>query len=97
MKVALFIDDDKMRTCNIDAMNILTFTVEDGNIAGMEQDILYNKDITYLSVWLLDRDVNEIYIQNSNNELKAYFKLMGIEVKTHDDLKDHPLFCDFVL
>ncbi len=97
MKVAMFIKDEKLDRINADAVRVLVFDIEGNKIVGIEEDCLYKKNLNFLSVWLLNKRINVVYIQETNDGVDNYFKKLDIEVKTHEDLKNDPLFYAFLL
>jgi hypothetical protein len=97
MKVAMFIKDEKLDRIKADTVRALVFDIDGNKIVGIEEDCLYKKNLDFLSVWLLNKQINIVYIQDTNNSIDSYFQKLDIEVKTHEDLKNDPLFYAFLL
>lgn len=97
MKIALFLSDERLKAINIEAMSVLILEIADGTIANVENNSLYSKDPNYISLWLLKKRVNVIYILNADDCTREYFKRIDIEVKTFEDLKDDPVLKLFLL
>lgn len=91
MRVALFVRNNNMKAIKINAFNVLVLDIEDNTIIGMENDCLYNKNINYVSLWLINKEVSTIYIEESNEEIIKFFEKIDITVKTHKDLEKEPL------
>lgn len=90
MKIAIFINDNKMKELNINAVNVFVFTIENEKVTGVENETLYNKNHNYISLWLINREVNEVYIQYTDNQFKILLENINIVVN-HMKAYDYPL------
>lgn len=97
MKIAMFIQDDKMKNIDVNAFNVLIFKRQDDTILGIENEYICNRDINYITLWLLDRKIDVVYIAEKDSEIDAYFGKFGIEIKTHEDLKDDSILKAFLM
>jgi len=97
MKVAMFVRDEKMRALNTEAMQAIIFHIDNDLITGVEHEHLFCRNLNYISLWLINKQINEIYIREADDKIRDYFKKMDIIVKTHEDISDNPLFKAFLL
>jgi len=97
MRVAMFIRNNNMKAIRIDAFNVLVLDIEDNTIKGMENDCLYNKNINYISLWLINKEVSIIYVEDADDDLIKYFKRLDITVKKHKDLERDPILKVFMI
>jgi len=97
MKVAMFIRNTDMEAMRVEALNVMVFDIDNNTIKGMENDCLYNKSIDYISLWLINKKIDTIYIEESDEEITSYFNKLNISVKTHNDLEQEPLLKMFMV
>jgi len=81
MRIALFIKNG-----NIDAIHILVFDAQVDKILNSEDCFLYEKDINYVSLWLISKQVKAFYIRDADDKIRNYFHKLDIEVKTYEDI-----------
>jgi hypothetical protein len=91
MKIALFLNDEKLKAMNAEAFAAFLLEIADNIIVSVENDLLYSKNLNYISLWLLKKQVNILYILSADDTLRSYFKRIDVEVKTFEDLKDNPI------
>lgn len=84
---------DDLKNC----FHILLFEIRDKQIMGMKDEYLYNKDVNYLSLWILKQNVKIIYVQETDEETKMYYKKFDIEIRTYEELQKDPLFKSFII
>ena len=97
MKIAIFVNDDKLKAIHVNATSVLVVEMIDDTVASVENDTLYSMDLNYISLWLLGKQINVIYILSADDDIRNYFRRMDIEVKTFEDLKENPLLNIFLL
>lgn len=97
MKIALFLEDKKLKAINVEAMSVLIIEMSNDTIASIENNSLYSKDLNYISLWLLRKQINLIYILSADDKIRDYFRRIDVEVKTFEDLKDNPILKLFLL
>lgn len=97
MKIALFLEDEKLKAINVDAMSVLIVNMSNDKIVNVKNDSLYSRDLNYISLWLLKEKINVIYILNADENMRSYFKRIDVEVKTFEDLKENPQLNLFLL
>ncbi|MBB4035592.1 hypothetical protein GGR21_001485 [Dysgonomonas hofstadii] len=97
MKVAIFVKDEKISSISPDAFYVLVFTLNEDIIIGLEIENFYNNNIGYISVWLLNRKVNVVFMESAEDGIRYYFSQMNIEVRSFDDLKKNHIFRAFLM
>lgn len=97
MKIALFLNDEKLKAINVDAMSVLIIEMLNDTVVSVENNTLYSKDPNYISLWLLRKHVNTIYILSADDNIRGYFKRIDVEVKTFEDLKENLILQLFLL
>jgi len=97
MRIAMFIKNNEMKPMNVDAVNVLLFEIINNTIKGMESNCFYNKNINHISLWLINKEVNIIYLEDADSDLISYFKRLDIIVKKHEDIKDNPILKLFLI
>jgi len=97
MRVAMFIRDNDMEAIRVEALNVMVFDIENNTIKGMENDCLYNKGVDYISLWLINKKIDTIYIEESDEDTIRYFDKLNITVKTHKDLEHEPILKMFMV
>lgn len=97
MKIALFLKDEKLKAINVDAMSVSIIEMSDDTVVSIENNTLYSRNPNYISLWLLRKQVNTIYILSADDNIRDYFKRIDVEVKTFEDLKENPILKLFLL
>lgn len=82
MRIALFI-----KNRNVDIIHILVLDVQGNEISCMEDCYIFGKNLNYLSLWLISKQVQAFYIQGADDKIREYFHKLDIKVKTYEDLK----------
>lgn len=72
---------------NLDAIHILVLDVRENEIGCMEDCYLFGKDLNYLSLWLISKQVKAFYIREADDKIRDYFHKLDIKVKTYKDIK----------
>ncbi len=96
MKVAMLLKNNRKDSLK-DALYTLLITIENDRIQGVNDEYLPNKEINYLSLWLMSQQVKVVYVQETDEETKDYYKKLGIEIKTYEEMQEHPLFKSFIV
>lgn len=87
MKVALFLRDEKMKAFNTKAVRVLVCSMLNDSIADLEENSIPNLNINYVSLWMLNKKVDVIYIPEEQPDAAEFFKKIDVSVKTYDDIK----------
>lgn len=85
MKVAICMNDEKMYQSRIEMMYALIIDIQKDIIYKKEEVCFCEKNINYISLWLLSKEITLIYIKDTNKDINSYFSEIGIEVRTHQD------------
>lgn len=97
MKTVLFLNEGYLGDITKHTrLQAVIFSMQNGGISGIENECLYNKDINYLTLWCLSKDVKEIYTQNIHPEDKKTFQKLGISIKTTSDVENDAFFKSFI-
>lgn len=97
MKVAIFMNEEKMDQLRIEMMYALIIDIRKNIVYKKEEVCFHEKNINYISLWLLNKEITLIYIRDTNKEIYSYFSKIGIEVKTHLEIPDNSVLKDYLL
>jgi len=97
MKVAIFIKNNQMETLKVEAIYMLILNLENDIIVGMETNYMYSSNIDHVSLYLISKQVNVLYIECADDTVKDFFRKFGITVKTYEDLKENHIFRAFLM
>lgn len=93
MKIAMLLKYEKEEGVFDDnILYVISFEVIDMKILSVDQEYLYNKNINYISLWLLERKINEIYTSHVDKKTKDYFTKIGILLKSYEELENKQLY-----
>lgn len=87
MKIALFLRDEEMKAFNTKAVRVLVCNMMNDCIADLEENSIPNLNINYVSLWMLNKKVDVIYIPEEQPDATEFFRKIDISVKTYDDIK----------
>lgn len=93
----MFIKNGRTSTANPNSMKVLVFQVENEKIISMEDSCIYNTDPNFISLWLIARQINIFYMQHISQEHKAFYKTIGINARTFDEIDSKHIFRAFIL
>lgn len=93
----MLLNSTKYDILDKDIIHAIILTLKDGIIVGFDNEYLNRKNINYFSLWLITREIKEIYIESADAAARAFFDRMEITVRTYEDVKDNPLFRAFLL
>jgi len=97
MKIAMFLKDENMKKINVASMRVLVFTADNGFVTGMEEHKMYNNNLNFVSIWLIDKQVDTIYLQAASEEIVIFFRRMNITVKTYEDANENQFLKSFLI
>lgn len=89
MKVALFVKDDRTTTPDLRAVKVLVFSMENEIVTGMEECYLFSLNVNYVSLWMLNKQINVVYIPEEQPAATVYFRKINVLVKTYDEIDIH--------
>lgn len=96
MKIALFLASETMNTLDKGFVQTVIFKIRDGLIVGVEKEFLSVKNINVLTLWLISKEIEELYVEEVEEQVKAYFERISIKIKTFKEMKDHPILKAFI-
>jgi len=91
MKIALLFHDEKLKALRVDALSVLIVEMGGDTIENVENHSLYSRDLNYISLWLVIRHIDVIYLHSADGDIRDFFKRINVEVRTFEDLKENPL------
>lgn len=96
MKIALLLrqkrDDETERIGQA-----VLFDVEKDKVVGVQNETLGTKDVRSLSSWAITKKVKEIYLPEVDEQVRSFFRALGISMKRYDELDDNKLFQTFII
>ncbi len=98
MKIALLLKSKKQPKTTNNYEQAVVFDVEKDKVVGVENETLKStKDVKALTSWALTKKVKEIYTPDVDEQLRSFFRKLGINVRGYDELSDDRLFQTFIL
>lgn len=91
-KVAIFLNKDRIEISSKYSIHIIIFEVIGNAIKSMDNEFLAKKDINYISLWLLNENIEEIYVEDMDEHIAQYLEDIGIVAKTHEEMRNNTLF-----
>lgn len=91
MKIAVFINSETMSTLDEHFVRAIVLKVADNTITSIDKEFLSTENINRIGLWLLTRKINVLYIQDFNEEIRAFLERIGVVVKNFKDLKNDNL------
>lgn len=73
------------------------FTIENDRVLGVESEYIADKDINYLTLWCLNKGINDIYIKEIDTSDKMKFIKLNINIRTLDELGNDHLYNTFII
>lgn len=95
MKIAIFLKYDNCAVLDDNIIKAYVFNVEDELITSVGNEILMLKDVNYLMLWVVEKQIQTIYANETDPEWKRVLHNIGVEAKPMSSLKDHPLLKSF--
>lgn len=96
MKIALFLIDEKIEDTETEVMPIIVLRIQGQMIMEVEKEMFVNKDVNFISLWLLTKKITEIYVQDIDSTIKMVFEKLGVVVYRHEDIYKNPLLKEFI-
>lgn len=96
MDIALFIQKEKVPAGNI---AILILHIDNKSTVNVCKEAIVDRDLNYLSMWLLTNKVEEVYIENTkdiNTRTKTLFERLGMNVFLYSDIQRHPALSNMI-
>jgi len=96
MKVALFLNDEKIAEKDTDVILIIILHLTNNAIIEIEKEIIIKKDINYLSLWLLTKHIQEVFVMDIDPMVKKLFERLGVVVRKHEEIEKNSLLRQFL-
>ena len=96
MKIAVFLADDNLYILDKSMVQACTFRIENHLIISAGNELLRLKDINYVLLWSISRNIKEIYVKEIAESLQRALEKVGISIKSLEDIKTHPLLQSFL-
>ncbi len=97
MKIAIFLASETMNRLDKSFVQTVIFKIRDGLIVGVEKEYLSVKNINILTLWLVTKEIEELYVEEVEETVKAYFERINIKIKTFKEMKDNPILKAFII
>lgn len=93
MRIAMFLkyETDKGIYAG-ERIEAFVFDVFRGKIFSFKRECLPVRDINYISLWLLDKGIREVYVRQADSVTRIYFSRIGVSLKSYDELENKELF-----
>lgn len=95
MRIAIFLRNEKLVEESV--VQAYAFSVEDRTITSIGSELLYVRNIDYLMIWLLGNNIDIVYMNNADEELRERLQKTGVKVKPLGEIKDNPLLNLFLI
>jgi len=95
MRIAIFLRNEKLPEESV--VQAYAFSVEDRTITSIGSELLYVRNIDYLIVWLIGNNIDVVYMNNVEEELKEGLNKIGVLLKPLNEIKDNPLLNLFLI
>jgi len=96
MRIALLLKDNKIDESYTDTIPIIVLYTDNKSIVEVEKDIIVNKDVNYLALWLLTKRIKEVYVMDIDPLIRKLFEKLGVIVRKYEDIEKNPLLRKFV-
>jgi len=77
-------------------MHAMIFELSDDKIIKVENEYLNKKNANYLSLWLINNEIKEAYVDDVDSKTRDYFKRIGVLIKKYDELKNKERFSKYL-
>lgn len=101
MKVAFLLENELL--CNLNKyleerkIRAVIFNVEKDQYTHTQDDYFSNQSFGYLSLWILNKHIDIIFVSNVEPDIKRLFLKIGTIVEDKTELDNNPLFRDLYL
>lgn len=96
MKVAMLINSERLKTLSKDFLRAYIFEVENDMVTGVESEYISQKDVNHISLWLLSRRIEIVYVDQIEEKYAIYAQKLNIQVRTFKDLKNNTILKAFL-
>lgn len=97
MRIAMFLKYEIAKGIYAgDRIEAFVFDISRGKILSFQRECLSVGNINYISLWLLDKGIQEVYVRQADSKSKIYFSRMGVSLKSYDELENKELFLKYL-
>ncbi|MBB4037028.1 hypothetical protein GGR21_002942 [Dysgonomonas hofstadii] len=96
MKIALILKEEKIEDPTADTIPVIVLHTDNKSVIDVEKDFILRKDINYLALWVLTKNIKEIYLMNADTMVKKLFEKLGVTVRKYEEMKKNPLLKEFM-
>lgn len=96
MNIALFIHKEKEMMTLDNVIPILVLHIDHNSAISYCKEVAVDRDINYLSLWLLTSKIKEVYMEDIDAKTKRLFEKLGIIVHLCPDIYKCPPLKDFL-
>jgi len=86
MKAALFLTDDRIENHELGMIPVMILRIHKESVVEIEKDVIVKKDVNYLSLWLLAKKIDEIYVMGIDPLIKKMFENLGVKIRIFDEI-----------
>ncbi|MDL2290463.1 hypothetical protein LJB95_03565 [Paludibacteraceae bacterium OttesenSCG-928-F17] len=97
MKIAVFLKYDNCAILDDDVVKAYIFNVEDELITSVGNEIILLKNVNYLMLLVVEKQINCIYSNDINDDIKSLLNNIGVDLKPMNSLKEHPILKSFLV
>lgn len=97
MKIAMMLNSDKFSILDKDIIHAFILDIEDGFVVSIDDEFLTKKNVNYISLWIISKQIKELYLQSVDDATRSYFERLGVAVKTYEDIKNNPMFIPYLI
>lgn len=97
MRIALVLEQKRQDEVDRHVSQVVIFNVEKDKVIGVENETVDATKQYSLSLWALTNKVNEIYVPRVDEWIKILSGMMGVNIRSYDELRDDKLFQTFIL
>ena len=97
MKVAIFLGNENFDMLDNNVIQAYTLNVEDRLITSIGNEILTTRDVNYITLWLLSKQIKVLYAKDVDEKAKDLLAKIDVEIKPIDEIKNHPILKSILL
>lgn len=95
MRIAILIKNEDHVDESV--MQAYAFSVKDNTIVSVGSELLTVRNLEYLLIWLLGKQVNVVYIDYDSENIKSTLQKVGIALKSLNEIRNNPLLKQFLI
>lgn len=96
MKIALILKGEVIEDPPADTIPVIVLHTDKRSVIDVEKDLIVKKDINYLALWLLTKQIKELYVMDIDPMVRKLFEKLGVTVKRYEEIAKDPLLKEFI-